>query len=152
MVTSLADFSGLACRNSATASLTLSITHRGLLSFTSRAVRINRASSGVLLTMNQGSTAMQCPPTPGPGCRMLTRGWRLARRISSHTLISSLSQIIDNSLAKAMLRSRKLFSVSLHISAVRKLVMTHSPSTKSSYRLAATAEHLAVIPPMTRSF
>ena len=26
-----------------------------------------------LETMNQGSTAMQWPPTPGPGCRMLTR-------------------------------------------------------------------------------
>ena len=41
-------------------------------------------------TMNQGSTAMQWPPTPGPGCRMLTRGWRLASRITSQTSMPSL--------------------------------------------------------------
>src|SRR5438034_364176 len=26
---------------------------------------------------------MQCPPTPGPGLRILTRGWRLARSIAA---------------------------------------------------------------------
>ena len=40
-------------------------------------------------TINQGSTAIQCPPTPGPGCRMFTRGWRFARLMSSHTLMPS---------------------------------------------------------------
>ncbi|MNY52914.1 hypothetical protein D3C86_1886310 [compost metagenome] len=67
MVISLAVFFGFASRMSATASLTFSITHCGLLSLTSLAVRIRRACWGVLLTMNQGSTAMQWPPTPGPG-------------------------------------------------------------------------------------
>jgi enoyl-[acyl-carrier protein] reductase I len=56
-----------------------------LPSFTPRAVRISGVCSGAPATMNHGSTAMQCPPTPGPGCRMLTRGWRLASRITSHT-------------------------------------------------------------------
>jgi hypothetical protein len=111
------------------AASTLSTTQCGLLSFTCRAAWIRRASSGLRLTMNQGSTAMQCPPTPGPGWRILTRGWRLASRISSHTLMSSLSQMIDSSLAKAMFTSRKAFSVSLHISAVRAVVTTHSPFT-----------------------
>ena len=36
-------------------------------SLTSRAVRISRDSSGAAPTMNHGSTAMQWPPTPGPG-------------------------------------------------------------------------------------
>lgn len=58
----------------ATASLSLFITHLGLLSLTSRAVWINLACSGAALTITYDSTAMQCPPTPGPGCRMFTRG------------------------------------------------------------------------------
>ena len=95
---------------------------------------------------------MQCPPTPGPGCKMLTRGCRLANLINSHTLMFSLSQIIDSSLAKAMFTSLKLFSVSLHISAVRALVITHSPSTKVLYRRTAASEHFGVMPPITRSF
>ena len=45
-------------------------------------------------------------PTPGPGWRMLTRGWRLARRITSHTSSPIASATIDSSLAKAMLTSR----------------------------------------------
>ncbi|MNP43872.1 hypothetical protein D3C76_1377160 [compost metagenome] len=67
IVTSRDVLLGLVCRKSATASFTFFSTHSGLLSFTSRAVLIRRACSGVLLTMNQGSTAMQWPPTPGPG-------------------------------------------------------------------------------------
>jgi len=59
-------------RKSAAAAFTFSITQSGLLSFTSRAVRISLACSGVSLTINQGSTAMQCPPTPGPGWRIFT--------------------------------------------------------------------------------
>ena len=49
---------------------------------------------------------------------MLTRGWRLASRISSQTSMPSSAQIIESSLAKAMFTSRKLFSVSFAISAV----------------------------------
>ena len=60
-------------------------TWRGLASLTSRAVRISRACSGAAPTMNHGSTAMQWPPTPGPGCRMLTRGWWLASSMTSQT-------------------------------------------------------------------
>ena len=135
-----------------TASWTLPGTHSGLLSLVSRAVRMIRASSGAWLTMNQGSTAMQWPPTPGPGCRMLTRGWRFARRISSHTLMPSLSQIRDSSFAKAMFTSRKLFSVSLAISAVRQSVSMQSPSTASLYSLRARVAQASVMPPMMRSF
>ena len=51
--------------------------------------------------MNQGSTAIQCPPTPHPGCRILTRGCLLASSISSHTFTPALSQIMESSLAKA---------------------------------------------------
>ena len=43
-------------------------TNFGLASLTSRAVRISRARSGADEMINHGSTAMQCPPTPGPGC------------------------------------------------------------------------------------
>ena len=53
---------------------------------------------------------MQCPPTPEPGCRMLTRGCLLASSISSQTLIPALSQISDSSLAKAIWTSRDEFS------------------------------------------
>ena len=57
-------------------------------------------------TINQGSTAMQWPPTPGPGLRILTRGWWLAREISSQTFISKSLEIILSSFAKAMLTLR----------------------------------------------
>ncbi len=106
-------------------------TQAGLASLRSRAVRISRASSGLRLTMNQGSTAMQWPPTPGPGCRMLTRGWRLASAISSQTSMPSSPQIIESSLAKAMFTSRKLFSVSFAISAVSGVVTMQAPCTTS---------------------
>ena len=95
---------------------------------------------------------MQWPPTPQPGCRMLTRGWRLASEINSHTLISSLSQIMESSLTKAMFTSRKEFSVSLHISAVRALVIMQSPFTKVLYKATACFEHFEVMPPIMRSF
>jgi hypothetical protein len=78
----------------------------GLASFTSRAVRISRASSAAWETMNHGSTAMQCPPTPRPGRRTPTWGWRLASSISSKTSTPTRSQTIDSSLASAMLTSR----------------------------------------------
>ncbi len=54
------------------------------------------------------------------------------------------AQISDNSLAKAIFTSRKLFSVSLHISAVRELVTTHSPSRKILYSSLARAEQTGV--------
>ena len=107
-------------------------------------------SSGALDTRNQGSTAMQWPPTPGPGCRMLTRGWRLARSTSSQTSTPTRSQTRANSLAKAMLRSRKEFSVSLVISAVVASVRTSSPAQKVAYRSLARCEACGVRPPMTR--
>lgn len=74
------------------------------------------------------------------------------QRINSQTLIPCSAQISDNSFAKAIFTSRKLFSVSLHISAVRELVTTHSPSRKILYSALARAEHTGVIPPITRSF
>ncbi|MNC75883.1 hypothetical protein D3C75_1274920 [compost metagenome] len=51
----------------------------------------------------------------------------MAREISSHTSMPCLSQMRDSSLAKAILTSRKAFSVSLLISAVRASVAMHSP-------------------------
>ncbi len=72
-------------RNRSALATTWAATWCGLRSLTSRAVRISRASSGAAPTMNHGSTAMQCPPTPGPGVRMLTRGWWLASRMTSQT-------------------------------------------------------------------
>lgn len=74
-----------------------------------------------------GSTAMQCPPTPQPGCRMLTRGCLFAKAISSQTFMPARSHIRDSSLAKAICTSRDEFSVSLHISAVRALVGCRVP-------------------------
>src|SRR5699024_11786283 len=65
------------------------------------------------------STAMQWPPTPGPGCKILTRGCRFASSMTSHTSIPNSSLIMDSSLAKAMLTSRNEFSTSFDISAVR---------------------------------
>jgi len=43
---------------------------------------------------------------PGPGLRMRTRGWRLARLIASQTSIPKRSARLENSLAIAMLTSR----------------------------------------------
>ncbi|EIQ83982.1 hypothetical protein YPPY03_4468, partial [Yersinia pestis PY-03] len=40
----------------------------------------------------------------------------------------------------------------MHISAVRELVTTHSPSKKILYNALARAEHFGVMPPITRSF
>ena len=44
-------------------------------------------------TINQGSTAIQCPPTPGPGCKILTLGCLFAISMSSQgfILFSSLN-------------------------------------------------------------
>ena len=53
-------------------------------------------------------------------------------------------------MAKAMLRSRKEFSVSLVISAVVASVRTSSPAQKVAYRSLASCEASGVRPPITR--
>jgi hypothetical protein len=58
--------------NSSAAILICSKTWLGLLSLISLAVLIRRDSSGAECTINQGSIAIQCPPTPG--FNILTRG------------------------------------------------------------------------------
>lgn len=58
---------GIIFFQSAIAASILSNTQRGFESFTSRACRTSLACAGAEETMNHGSTAMQCPPTPGPG-------------------------------------------------------------------------------------
>src|SRR5690625_6557223 len=73
------------------------MTHSGLESLISRAFRIIVAVSGAAATMNHGSTAMQWPPTPGPGCKILTRGCRFASSMTSQTSIPSSSLIMDSS-------------------------------------------------------
>ena len=65
---------------------------------------------------------MQCPPTPVPGFKMLTLGCLFARAIISHTLMPALSQIMDNSFAKAIWLSLEAFSTNFTISAVLALV------------------------------
>ena len=55
-------------------------------------------------------------------------------------------------MAKAILTSRKAFSVSLTSSAVAAVVGTHSPRTKMRYSSAARSAQRGVRPPMTRSF
>ena len=61
---------------------------------------------------------------------MFTRGWWFASRMTSHTSTSTSSQTAASSLAKAMLTSRKEFSVSLAISALVASVSRISPSQK----------------------
>ena len=63
------------------------------------------ASSGNFSTMNHGSTARQCPPTPAPGLSIFTLGCLLANSINSNTLIPILSAIIESSLANAIFTS-----------------------------------------------
>jgi len=53
------------CLNLSTLAFTLTITHCGFASLISRAALISFAFSGTLATMNQGLSAMQCPPKPG---------------------------------------------------------------------------------------
>jgi len=50
------------------------------------------------------------------------------------------------------LTSRKAFSVSLAISAVRAVVVRQSPRTKVRYSSAAASAQAGVMPPMMRSF
>ena len=65
-------------------------------------------------------TAMQWPPTPGPGCRMSTRGWRLASPMSSQGSTRRESHTSEISFANAMFTSRYAFSVSFTSSAVAR--------------------------------
>ena len=76
------------------------------------------------------STAIQWPPTPGPGFSMSTLGCILANSMTSQTSTFRLSQIIDISFAKAMLLSLNAFSESLMSSAVLALVAWHLPEIK----------------------
>ena len=113
------------------------MTCSGIASFTAREVGIRRAASGAAPTRNHGSTAMQWPPTPGPGRRTLTRGWWFARRMASQTSTPMCSAISANSLASATLTSRKVFSITLTISAVVASVRMIAPLTKALYSSAA---------------
>ena len=64
----------------------------------------------------------------------MTRGCLLAIRMISYTSILSERQIFASSLANAILISRKVFSTTLVISAVRISVTTISPSQKELYK------------------
>ena len=113
------------------AASTCSATHSGLPPFTCRAARMSGVRSGAEWTMNHGSTAMQWPPTPGPGCRMSTRGWRLASPMSSQGSTPRESHTSETSFANAMFTSRYAFSVSFTSSAVRAPVTWHRPRTNT---------------------
>ena len=76
---------------------------------------------------------MQCPPTPGPGVKILTLGCLFAIRIISYTSILSDLQIFANSFAYAMLISLNVFSTTFVISAVLISVNTSSASQKVAY-------------------
>ena len=47
--------------------------------------------------------AIQCPPTPGPGFKIFTRGCKLQRFINSQTFRFISSHIIESSLQKQYL-------------------------------------------------
>ena len=64
---------------------------------------------------------------------MFTLGCWLAMRIISYTFRLSERHILASSLAKAILMSRKVFSTTFVISAVRISVVTISPSQKEAY-------------------
>ena len=78
---------------------------------------------------NHGSTAIQWPPTPTPGLRIFTLGCLFVKLIKSQIFTFNFSEIIDNSLAKDIWRSRYEFSASLHSSAVLASVSSISPLT-----------------------
>ena len=71
-----------------------------------RAVEMSRELYGAISFRNHGSTGMQWPPTPMPGARIFTRGWRLANPITVRVSTATSSQMCENSLASAMLTSR----------------------------------------------
>ena len=81
-----------------------------------------------------GSTAMQCRPHRRRAAEYLPVGGGWPGGSAPTRSSRSLSQIDDSSLAKAIFTSRKLFSVSLAISAVRAVVVMQSPCTNSLYR------------------
>ena len=85
----------------------------------------DRTTSALLLAHDDNPLGIQLvfgPPTPGPGERILTRGWRLANSMISQGSTPSRSQTIESSLAKAIFTSRYEFSTSLVISAAIALV------------------------------
>ena len=73
-------------------------------------------------------------------------------RITSHAFTPSSSLIFASSLASAILTSRKVFSISLHISAVVDVVRSISPSTMLSYTSFTASEDFSLIPPTIRLF
>ncbi len=113
------------------AAFTCATMRPGTASFTARAAGISRAAAGAPAARNQGSTAMQCPPTPAPGERISTRGWRFASAIASRTSTPSCAAMAASSLAKAMLTSRKAFSASFTNSATRAVVGSSAARTTS---------------------
>ena len=54
------------------------------------------AVSGISEYMKYGSIARQCPPTPGPGESIFTRGCLFAILITSNMLIPSFDPIFAN--------------------------------------------------------
>src|SRR5699024_2730284 len=131
-------------------SKTLCTSFVGRASLSSRANLIMGDCIGAAWWMNQGSTAMQCPPTPGPGLRICTRGWRFANLITSQPLIPNDWETSLNSLANAMFRSLKEFSASFVNSAVVASVTTNSPWQNVVYRSRASSEDFSLIPPIIR--
>src|SRR3990167_559228 len=63
------------------------ITSNGFASLISLAAFNNFVCSGNASTKNQGSMAMQWPPTPQRGFKMLTRGCLFAKAIKSYGLM-----------------------------------------------------------------
>ena len=101
--------------------------HLVLESFISRAHRI-KFEFFASWAINHGSTAMQCPPTPGPGWSMLTLGCRLANWIKlKHQFFHSHKSLKVR--WQKQYSSRKLFSAGLHNSAVLAFVSKTRPLT-----------------------
>ncbi len=86
-----------------------------------------------------------------PGCRILTRGWRFAERISSQTLIpvgANQRQFVGKSdvdVAEAVFRQLA------HLGGAR--VGHHAFAFKEDFiQLAGASEQTGDMPPITRSF
>src|SRR3546814_10309233 len=81
--------------------------------------------------MNHGSTAMQCPPTPGPGCRIFTRGCRLASRITSHTSRSRPSAITDSRSEEHTSELQSLMRISYAVFCLKKKKTQHKQTKEN---------------------
>src|SRR2546430_4725205 len=96
---------------SATASRSFAAVLGGIESLMRRAVPTSSVWAGSTSVRNQGSTGMQCPPTPIPGLKISTRGCALAISIALSMFTPRPSAIMANSFASAMLTSRYVFSM-----------------------------------------